>query len=127
MFLEEPRACPVSKVYRFIATIFAAVYPFWPLLATCDSYSCPPILPVALPDKKSDRDMLEMPPLCKKCVLRCPFEDVILITVLIDEVLGKGESSTVVFQMEKKKKKDSSVFLLYFGNLKRSECEGDTC
>jgi len=127
MFLEEPRACPVSKVYRFIATIFAAVYPFWTPFSICSTYSCPPILPVALPDKKSDRDMLEMPPLCKKCVLRCPCKDVILIIVLIDEVLGKGESSTVVFQMEKKKKKDSSVFLLYFGNLKRSECEGDTC
>lgn len=126
MFLEEPRACPVSKVYRFIAIVFAAVYPFWPLLATCDSYSCPPILPVALPDKKSDRDMLEMPPLCKKCVLRCPFEDVILITVLIDEVLGKGESSTVVFQMEKKKKKGFLCFSALLWKL-RSEWEGDTC
>lgn len=127
MFVKEPRACPVSKVYRFIATIFAAVYRFWTPFSICSTYSWPPILPVALPDRKSDRDMLEVPPLCKKCVLRCPFEDVILITVLIDEVLGKGESSTVVFQMEKKKKKDSSVFLLYFGNLKRSEWEGDTC
>ena len=103
----------MSKVYRFIAIVFAAVYRFWTPFSICSTYSCPPILPVALPDKKSDRDMLEMPPLCKKCVLRCPFEDVILIIVLIDEVLGKGESSTVVFQMEKKKNQKKRIPLFF--------------
>lgn len=97
-FVKESRACPVSKTYEINAMIFAVMFHFWTLFAICGSYSCPPILHVALPDREIDRDLLEMPSLCKQYVLSDSSEDIILIIVLLDGVFGKEESSTVIFE-----------------------------